>query len=713
MKHPPGQSRPSAHIPDSVSYIDNRLPQLHAGFMHPTIKYDTTADQYVAPPTPADPAPPQAIPPRPLPEPAEAKKFWSKVFPQAMDRLSSTQSEPLGRYATGCSIRCETDWAGVRSRLDKAQGSYEIPPRSSKFGDTKAFLTKLYRKAADASDRMKLCTKVAVQIDYISPVVALVDILLDAAAVSSDVRNQVCSAFKPEDMEDDFETIEFSVGLYVGDLNIHNAAVDLVNSIFMAMEDAIGFFLSSRAFRARDALLKPGDYQKGLINKLDDVKKHSARLVRQVDLADKHSSRTGLEKLFAAADASSKQLDEIGMSQKLSANQTLARMLNGVDRLLRDGEERAKQRVREAEERAEKRAAKRYEEVKQQLDELKRIATPSPGHSPSASPYLSPQGFVPTSSPYLLPPTQMPQFSQLGAPWLTPPLAQQYYPQPSVPPVPTITSNFLLSLLTAPRFDQSDVRDILSQRSQMFPASVRRSETALLTYEFRRWLTHLSSQSLLIEGDRESEGGTLSAVSLISALVHVATKDRKGHIPLLWCCSLHSDEDDEDSDDEDGSKKGGPQAMVTALIAQMLQQHSFDLPSMLSDRHVPNLDLVRRADIKDLCRILEWLIRRLPTGITLLCLLDDVGYLEGDPSSQKALLRVLRTLFRLARDKQLACAIKLLMTSADYTDGVADLFEEQGGLVVDFGSLDEGDGLEEGDIGGFDGSDVEGDSDDD
>jgi hypothetical protein len=47
-------------------------------------------------------------------------------------------------------------------------------------------------------------------------------------------------------MEDDFDTIEFSVGLYVGDLNIQNAAVDLVNSIFMAMEDAIGFFLSSR-----------------------------------------------------------------------------------------------------------------------------------------------------------------------------------------------------------------------------------------------------------------------------------------------------------------------------------------------------------------------------------------------------------------------------------------------------------------------------------
>jgi hypothetical protein len=465
---------------------------------------------------------------------------------------------------------------------------------------------------------------------------------------------------------------------------------------------------------------------------LDDVKKHSARLVRQVDLADKYSSRTGLEKLLAAADANSKQLGEIDMSQKLSADQTLARMLNGVDRLLRDGEERAKERDREAEERAEKRAAKRYEELKRQLgrpgqalsyqniltiimseDELKRIATPSPGHSPSASPYLSPQGFVPTSSPYLLPPTQMPQSSQLGALWLTPPLAQQYYPQPLGPPVPTITSKFLLSLLAAPRFDQSDVRDILSQRSQMFPASVRRSETALLTYEFRCWLTQLSSQSLLIEGDQESEGGTLSAVSLISALVHVATKERKGHIPLLWICSLHSDEDDEDSNDEDGSKKGGPQAMVTALIAQMLQQHSFDISSMLSDHHVPNLDLVRRGDIKELCRMLEWLIRRLPTGITLLCLLDDVGHLEGDPSSQKALLGVLRTLFRLAKDKQLACTIKLLLTSADYTDGVADLFEEHGGLVVDFGSLDEGDGLEEGDIGGFDGSDVSRDSDDD
>ncbi|KAL3484128.1 hypothetical protein BJX62DRAFT_244233 [Aspergillus germanicus] len=268
-----------------------------------------------------------------------------------------------------------------------------------------------------------------------------------------------------------------------------------------------------------------------------------------------------------------------------------------------------------------------------------------------------------------------------------------------------MTSEFLLALLNAPRRDRSDVHDILSQRSLMFPASVRRSESALSTYEFRRWITQAYSQTLLIEGDQNSDGSPVSAVSPISALVYVATKDRKAHIPLFWSCSLH-DGDNEDTDRAHGLKgveerqagltpskrlgpnNTGPRAMIAAFIVQLLQQHLFNFSSMLHEHHLPNLDL----------------------GITLFFLLDDVGHLEGNTLSQNGeedgLLMLLKTLFRLAADKQLACVIRLLVTSADLTDEVADLFAAHHGLVVDFGSLDEGDGFEEcyiGDLQGFEG----------
>ncbi|KAJ0420215.1 hypothetical protein BJY00DRAFT_313152 [Aspergillus carlsbadensis] len=108
--------------------------------------------------------------------------------------------------------------------------------------------------------------------------------------------------------------------------------------------------------------------------------------------------------------------------------------------------------------------------------------------------------------------------------------------------------------------------------------------------------------------------------------------------------------------------------------------------------------------------MLEWLVRRVPKGITLFFLVDDVGHFEGNSFSQEggddALLRFLQTILRLAADTQLACVVKLLVTSADFTDSVAEYFEHEG-LVVDFGSLDEGDGLAECDIGNFEESDGE------
>ncbi|KAJ0420214.1 hypothetical protein BJY00DRAFT_313151 [Aspergillus carlsbadensis] len=565
--------------------------------------YNPAIGQYVAPTTAAGPGPRQAIPPRPRPQPAETMSFWSEVFPQAMRRLRATDDEPAGRLSTGCGIRQVTDWAGIRRQLEKAQGSYDLPRRDSRHGNAKGLFTRLYRKSADATDRWKLGTKVAVHVDYISPVVALVDILLDAAAVASDVRNRACTVFKPEEMEEDFEIIEVSVGLYLGDLNIQNAAVDLVHGIFRAMEEAIGFFLSKRASRVQDALAQAGGYQKELINRLEDMQKRSAKLVRQVELADKHSSRVGIEKIIAVADAGFQKFDEVRRAQQLHADEVCTRMLNQIDRVFRDGEERAKQRVREVEARAERRC----QEMKQHFqDELRKMTTVRPSHNPGPSPHPPPQvssgGF-----PYVPPPPQVSQFAHMSSMWLWQPSAQQYYAY-TPPPTSSSTSisHFPLGILNAPRYERSDVQHILSQRSIMFPASVRRSETALLTCEFRRWLTHPSSQSLLIEGDQESHGAAISAVSLVSALVYLSTKDRKGHVPLLWCCSLHCDDGDEDGDykdeDEDGSRDGeeshletapsqkahgyntGPQAMIAAIVAQLLRQDPVDFSSMLCDQ---------------------------------------------------------------------------------------------------------------------------------
>jgi hypothetical protein len=60
------------------------------------------------------------------------------------------------------------------------------------------------------------------------------------------VRNQVSSNFNGDALEERFDDIEVFLGLFPDDKKIRDASIALVVSVMKAVEDAIGFFLSSQ-----------------------------------------------------------------------------------------------------------------------------------------------------------------------------------------------------------------------------------------------------------------------------------------------------------------------------------------------------------------------------------------------------------------------------------------------------------------------------------
>lgn len=216
---------------------------------------------------------------------------------------------------------------------------------------------------------------------------------------------------------------------------------------------------------------------------------------------------------------------------------------------------------------------------------------------------------------------------------------------------------------------------------------MRRAEAALKSDEFRKWLIHPSSRELLIQGDLSSDDYESSGISLLSALVYSSVIDKPRHICLAWFCSLHDEPENNQSIDTVGGY-----AIASAFIIQILRQFTFD-PYTLQQCEF-SLRGRQNLNLSQLCGLLERLLRKLPQGLNVIIIIDDIGCYETEDCEQSMLL-VLRLLLSLARDRSIACMIKILGTSTQMTDQVYDAFQDDDDCVLDFDALEEVDEMEE------------------
>jgi hypothetical protein len=187
----------------SVQFIDDDLKDLHNALKNPLSEYDSHVRRYVAVSSKfglvsgnrvaphftdtimeegGSSEQSQALVPATTP-----MTFWESIFQVSLDRFKTLRpNEPQGREKSGCnySIRKKSTWEDIYAQLQKAREFYD--------GDTKGLWghhAKSYnKKRRSFIDHTVPIARQAVrfvpQMDYTTPVVAAVQVLVDVNILS-------------------------------------------------------------------------------------------------------------------------------------------------------------------------------------------------------------------------------------------------------------------------------------------------------------------------------------------------------------------------------------------------------------------------------------------------------------------------------------------------------------------------------------------------
>lgn len=271
-------------------------------------------------------------------------------------------------------------------------------------------------------------------------------------------------------------------------------------------------------------------------------------------------------------------------------------------------------------------------------------------------------------------------FPQLPAGYLpfSPSQIPHTYPQIQQAP---IRPQDLIYMLNVPETDQTDITEVLNAEYQTRNTGRSRANQIVTTNQFRGWiLTPTSSSQLFIQGDFRSETTYyVSALSLFCATFSQALRTRERYISLVFFCGLHV----EDYGNHSSPNELGVQAMIRSLISQLLRGYVSKFPAWFPAQGIAtdvDLERARCGDIHQLCRLFGWLVRNLPEGNTVVCLIDGIFNYETD-EYEEDMVAVMDYILRLSRSEpersgSRGAALKVLVTSPLNTYRVQGMFME-------------------------------------
>ncbi|KFA49244.1 hypothetical protein S40293_10174 [Stachybotrys chartarum IBT 40293] len=634
-------SRQPSGIPDlsrqplAVDYIDNYAPQLHPAFAVRQSKYDPAVGRYVLSPpltatggvTMQKPAT-QGVPPTPAGgakaaeatkgDEAESMLFWNDVFPEAMKRLQDSGVEPEGRKAAGCSIRELADWDQVYQVLERCHLDYI---------DDKSWAKKIkngWRSFADngAVPLQNASQLLIPDVQYVSPVKATIDILLDAINRAAETRRQVLE--NVTELEKKFSTAEQFLKVFPSDDDVLEAAISLVTSVLTAVEKMVGFFVKSRARKAISALFKGEDYESGVIGSLEDITNASNELHREATKAGWSESARNWKKA------------EERHAEIVEAFRQAREDVRGA----REDVQGARKDFREARDNIMDHQVSVKNELKNELKNEMLSLIGGLEHNMNL---------------------RVEQAIEKG-------IELGRYMRSTTPqsePEWRLTADDIWELFGVFSVEVDDTKFILERQERLPQPERATSEGVVLHSQFRAWMVAPISGKLLVEADFTIHH-EISALSVVCSTLLQAFRANPRFISLAFFCGLHTDPFDHDS---------GPRAMLMSLIAQLVIQFPFDLGASYSQIDLSWLDWDEDPQIEDLCELFFWLIDQLPGTATVMCIIDGIHVYERKGYIEE-LVEALGCLLDMTLDGFVAATVKILVVSPRRTAEVREEFDE-------------------------------------
>ncbi|KAI0872212.1 hypothetical protein GGS24DRAFT_468408 [Hypoxylon argillaceum] len=245
-------------------------------------------------------------------------------------------------------------------------------------------------------------------------------------------------------------------------------------------------------------------------------------------------------------------------------------------------------------------------------------------------------------------------------------------------PAPSVwTTSELWSHLHIPHLDELDLQRVLQNAGEAILEDRGRAEQVIATPDFRAWIGNPNSTKLLVHGDFDSTAAANRSITPFSVLCATMVKAMRltvaegKVISLGFFCGCHLAHDEH---------RGGA-AMIRSLSAQLLRQ--FPVASIESDPRVV-MQEVERGNIKELCKLFVHLVRRLPPGKTVFCLIDGINEYESEEyvHGMDDVIMMLLDLVHETTNTSWGAKLKLLLMSPQPTVEVRRVFDqEQGGLL--------------------------------
>lgn len=224
----------------------------------------------------------------------------------------------------------------------------------------------------------------------------------------------------------------------------------------------------------------------------------------------------------------------------------------------------------------------------------------------------------------------------------------------------------LLSCIGIPDILSQDYQHLTEKRKVTVPAPEQaRAEQLIRTSQIREWLTGPTSSQLLVHGNYDRRA-YISGLSLFCmSLAHTLSERVPRFIPLVFFCGLHTEPLQD-------AHTGG-RALLQSFIRQLLCQYDFNGDSIPVEPE--KVDYVQQGDLSTLCTLFKRLVRMLPKGVALFCLVDGVVYYEREEFLDD-LGRVLMTILQLSGQEGMQAPVKVLLTSPTRTSVVRQPFPD-------------------------------------